>query len=61
MPMLDGMSQIPAPEPLPPYADPSSVVAVAAAAVRPPRRVDVAEAAAKYRRLNNPGGGYSGW
>lgn len=50
----------PAPPPLRAYADPADLRRRAAEVLLPPRRMRVSEAAVKYRRLDNPGGGYVG-
>jgi len=47
-------------QPLPPFALPVHARLAAAEALRPPEMVTVAEAAEKYRFLNNLGGGYVG-
>jgi len=46
--------------PLPAFQSPVSDVLSALDLLRPPARVTVSEAAARYRVLHNPGGGYSG-
>lgn len=45
---------------LPPLPKASALRVEAAGILEPPPDIDVAEAAERYRHLNNPGGGYSG-
>jgi phage terminase large subunit GpA-like protein len=47
-------------DPLPGFVRPGEVLRAAIPALRPPRRVTVAESAERWRWLRNPGGGYSG-
>jgi phage terminase large subunit GpA-like protein len=47
-------------DPLPGFVTPGQVVRSATAALRPPRKITVSDAAEKWRWLRNPGGGYSG-
>jgi len=51
---------IPDAEPLPPFADPVAARMRAAEVLLPPKRMQVAEAAERYRIVHNPGGGYTG-
>lgn len=46
--------------PLPDFVDPALVIQSAASRLRPAHRMTVSEAAEKYRRLRNPGGGFTG-
>lgn len=47
-------------EPLPGFVRAADVLRAAIPALRPPRRITVAESAERWRWLRNPGGGYSG-
>lgn len=54
------MSRLPDPVPLPDYVAPAACLRAVARRLRPPAHITVSEAAARWRHVHNPGGGYSG-
>lgn len=56
----EGQEALPAPRPLRPFVDPRELTRRAARRLLPPARRTIAETAVQFRRLRNPGGGYTG-